>query len=172
MHSDYIPFAERSDFKLGSGRILDDSLQRGGRSRRRIFLLRMMAFEDLSEILVPQSGRCASRNLKKQIYTQREIGRLEQTDSASRVFHHEPDSRQLAVPAGSSNDNAFLRSDASFNVPEHRGWGGEIDDHVDRSQLLRSERGSSRILSRAQHLHLVAALARHFRDQRTRLSPA
>jgi hypothetical protein len=119
-----------------------------------------------------ESGCRVSRNLKKQVYPNRKIRAIQQTDSTSRVFHHRPDSRQIAVPASSSNYHAFLGSDASFYIPEHRGWSREIDDHVDRSQLLRSERGGSRILSRAQHLYLMAALAGHFRDQRTRLAPA
>ena len=172
VHPDYVPLAERSDFKLGSGGVLNDPLQRDSGSRRRVFLLRMMPLEDLPEILVLQSGRGTPRNLKKQIHTDREIGRVQQSNPASGVFHHLPDSRQFSIPTRSPNHNAFFCTDASFNVPEHRGRCSEIDDHIDRGQLLRSQGGGLWIVVSAQHIDVMVPLTRHVRNQRSRFTPA
>jgi len=123
------------------------------------------------KILVLQSGRGASRNLKKQIHTDREIRRVQQTDSASGVFHHLPDSWQFAVPSRGSYHNAFLGAHASFHVAKHCSRRSEIDDHIDWSQMLRSEGRSLRIVVSAKHIDMMPSLSRHFRDQRSRFAP-
>ena len=164
MHADHVAFAERSDFQLGSGGVLNNSLQRHRRSRRRVFLLGVMALEDLSGILVLQSGGGGARNVEKQIYSDGKICGVEKPTSA--LFHHLPDSRQFAIPAGSADDHVLPGADASLNVPKNRGRSGEIDNHIDRSQPLRPSGGGVRIVGGAQHGYLMAALACHFRHQR------
>jgi hypothetical protein len=131
-----------------------------------------MALKDLPEILVLQGGRSTPGNLKKQIHTHREIRRVQQSNPASGVFHHLPNSRQFSIPARGPNHNTFLSADASFNVSGHRGRRSEIDNHIDRGQLFRSQGGGLWIVVSPQYIDVMVPLARDVRNQRPRFPPA
>ena len=111
-----------------------------------------MAFENLTEVLVLERGRSASRDLKKQIYANGKIRRrrancLRICCTNSRIRGSSP--YHPVVPT----TMLFPAPNASFNMLKNRGWGGEVDDHVDRGKFwLRSKR--------------------RFADSRRRLPPA
>src|SRR5579872_879456 len=128
-----------------------------------------MALENLSEVLVPKSGRSGAHGVEKQVYPNRKIRSVEETNFT--CFHHLPDSRQLAIPARGTDHNTLSGRATSFNVLQDRQRDGEIDDSVNRGELRRRQRGSLWIVRSAQDIHLMAAFARHFGHQRTSLTP-
>jgi hypothetical protein len=57
-------------------------------------------------------------------------------------------------------------------MADNTGRSGEIDHHIDSTELFRRECSAGGVLDSACHLHGVAAPARDFRHQRSRFSAA
>src|SRR6478736_8065075 len=110
MHTNHIALAERGDFHVDIGCVSDDLLQGCRSSRRRVFLLRMVAFEDVAQILMLQYSRCGAGGLEKQIDAYREIRAIEKpglvfVDQLSHAL-------QVAIPAGGSYHHVLVGPDA------------------------------------------------------------
>src|SRR6266849_9286417 len=116
MHADHVALAERNNFQV-SAACVSNNLPQGGRgSRRRIFLLRMVTFEDLPRILMLQYPGCGSRHFEKQVYADREVCGIE--ESGLTVFDQFAHPFELAVPARRSHHRVLARADTSFDIPQ------------------------------------------------------
>src|SRR5580658_10137206 len=129
-----------------------------------------MPFEDLSGVFVLQGCSCCARNVQKQIYTHGEVWRV--NESGAVALDQLPDAVQFSVPSGRPDHHILARRDTGFDISNHAGGRGEIDDHIHFAQLLRGESFAARVLGSAGDNNVVSALARHFRHQRARLSAA
>src|SRR2546427_1199854 len=82
VHSHYGALAEGDDFQLRSAGVFDDFLQCQRGAGGGIFFLGMMAFEDLSQVLMTQRGGSSPHGVKKKVYSNGKIPGIEKTDAA------------------------------------------------------------------------------------------
>src|ERR1700733_7392303 len=113
----------------------------------------MMAFKNLTEVLVLKRGRSATRHVEKQVPAYGKIRGENQTSSA--LLHQLADSRQFAIPSRGADHNALSPTNASFNILQNHGWVGEVDGYVDRGKLVRAQSGAMQILGSTDHIHMV-----------------
>ncbi len=130
----------------------------------------MVAFKNLSGIIVFKGCSGSTGDLKKKIHANRKVGGID--ESSSVLFHQFPDFIDFFVPSGCADDYVLASFYASFDVREHAMRGCEIDDGGDVLELFRSQRGATGIFFRARNFDLVLAFARYFCDQGAGLASA
>jgi hypothetical protein len=79
------PSRKGSDLKafFSAAGLADDVLNGDRCPRRRVFLVRVVALEDLSGVIVPQGCGGRARNLEKQIHSDREIRRKNKSSAVA-----------------------------------------------------------------------------------------
>ena len=117
-----------------------------------------------------QDSRCGSRGLEKQIDADREVRAIQETSLG--LFDPLAHPFQVAVPAGGSYHHVLARADASLNISENSLGRGEINYRIDPGECAGGECRCAGIVRRAQQCDVMAALARHLRDQRAGLAAA
>src|SRR5277367_3858728 len=130
----------------------------------------MMAFENLSGILVLQSSSSSTRHFIKQVYANRKLRAVQQ--SGPTLLDQFTNIWQVAEPSGGADNHAVTAVNASLNMPNHFMRRGEIDDDVNPVEFLLGQSGRAAIVRRAHHLNFVPPLVRDFRHQRARLAIA
>src|SRR5581483_996310 len=168
VHADDLSFAKGDDLQLRVACLLHDFLKGERSAGWRIFLVGVVALEDLAEVAVFQRGSRGARNFKKQIYANRKIRAINKAGSGSR--DQGADSGQFRVPASGAYDHVLAGSYAGLDVQESGFWRGEVNYDLNLAQVLRGERRGARIIACAQDADLMPAFPRKIGDQRARLS--
>src|SRR5579864_4932184 len=170
MHPHDFAFAEGNDLEIfflaaGFANYVLDGESRAG---WRVFLVRVVALEDLSGVVVTQGGGRGPGDIEEQVHTYGKIGRVDES-SVVRI-HQFANAVPYVVPTGCAHDHVFSRVDAGFDVGDYAVWGGEVDDYVDVAQLFGGERGAFGVLSGTGNSEVVFAFAGYFGDQRAGFS--
>jgi hypothetical protein len=132
--------------------------------------MNVVPLENLSRVVVSQSGRCRARNVEKQIHTHREVCCI--NESRAVALDQLTHSIHLSMPTGSAHDHVLARADAGFDMADNARGDGEINHYVNVAQFFWGQSRAAGILRGAHGLNLVPAPAREFRHQRSRLSAA
>src|SRR6266566_7535610 len=98
VHADDVAFAEGSDLNFGARVLLQDCLHGGGGAGGSIFFFGMVAFVDVSQILLPDGGSRLPDEVEKQTYADRKIRAEKKTSPA--LLDPLAYACQLGVPAG------------------------------------------------------------------------
>src|SRR5205823_15028959 len=101
---------------------------------RRVFLLRVMPLEDLTEISVVQGCAGAAGGLKQYVDSDKKIRGIKKAGTAT--FNVLSYFVQFFVPAGGADHDICSRANARENVIEYCFWRGEVEDDVDLAQAL------------------------------------
>src|ERR1700688_1995442 len=172
MHAHHIAFAEGNNLQVCTfaAGLAHRPLQDDGGSRWRIFLLGVVAFEDLPTVIVLQRCGGGPCRLQKNAHADREVCRTDQCDALS--FNQFSDSIDFAVPARRSNHHILACLSTGFDVIDYASRGGEINHHVDFALFFWGKGFGVPILRCARDLSIVSPLARYLRHQRTGLAAA
>ena len=131
MQADYLAFAEGCDlesFLLAAG-FADYALEGDGRAGGGVFLVGVVALENLAGVIVAQGGGGGAGDVEEEIYADGEIGGVE--ESCSVVLDQVADVVDFFVPAGGADDHILAGFHAGFDVGEDAVGGSEVDDGVD-----------------------------------------
>jgi hypothetical protein len=172
MHSDDIALTERCDLKtfVPAACLANHLLNAYSRPGRRVLFMRMMSLKNLPRVLMLQRCRCRLRHIKKQIYPNRKIRRINEPRTSS--LHQFPNLLDLAVPASRANHHILSAVHAGLNVRQNAVWPGEVDHHIDVAQLLRGESGTCDVLRGPDGLNAVSSLSPNIGNQRSSLASA
>ena len=124
----------------------------------------MVAFEDLSGILVLQNSCSSFCGVKEQVDTDGEVRGIQETDIL--LFDPFACFSQVVLPACGPNHHDLTRADASLDISQNSLGCCEINYGVYVTQSLRGEGSGSGIVLRAQQSNVMSAFARHLHDQR------
>lgn len=119
--------------------------------------MRVVAFEDLSEILMVKRGSGGSGHFEEEVHADGEIGRVKQSGAA--LFHHVPDAREFVVPTGRANHRVFAGADTGGDILDHCMWRSEIDDNIDIDKRRRCKCRRIGIVCCAEHADFMPTLA-------------
>src|ERR1700688_153149 len=138
MHAHHIAFAEGNNLQVCTfaAGLAHRPLQDDGGSRWRVFLLGVVALEDLPNVIVLQRCGGGLCRFQKNAHADREVCRTDQCDALS--FNQFSDSIDFAVPARRPNHHILACLSTGFDVSDYGSRGGKINHHVDFASFTSS----------------------------------
>src|SRR5579862_2041160 len=103
----------------------------------------MMAFKNLSSVIVLKRGCSGPSNIEKEIYTDREIGGI--NESSVVLLDQCSDAVEFFVPAGGADHHVLARFHAGFDVGQDAMRGREIDHAIKVGKSFGRESCSCRV---------------------------
>src|SRR5262252_1710691 len=163
MHSDHVSFAKGDDFEFMPAHLADQLLQRERCARRRVFLLRVMTFENLAGILELRGRSGGADNVEEQVYADGKVRSVEK----SRLCRLHPLAQPwyLLVPAGGADDDVLPGTDAGFSVGNDGCGDREIDHRIEPCQQFRRKSLGIRILKLVQSSDMMTPFRCHLCHQ-------
>ena len=109
----------------------------------------VVAFEDLSGVVVAQGGSGGAGDFEEEIHADGKVCGVE--ESGPVLLDQCADAIHVVVPAGGADDHVLARFHAGFDVGEDRVRSREVDDGVNGFEGFWGQRGAGWILFRANH---------------------
>jgi len=129
VHAYGVAFAEGDDFEFFLGGFADCLLHDDRGAGGRVFLLDVVAFEDLAGVIEVHGGGGGLDDFEEEIYADGKVGAIKDAGvGCQRLF---AEAREVVVPAGGADDDAFVGADAGLGVRDYGGGGGEVDDGIE-----------------------------------------
>src|SRR5450631_263680 len=172
VQADHVTFAEGCDlqiFFLVAG-LADYLLDRDGGAGRGVFLVDVVALENLSGVVVAQGYGGGAGYVEEEIHADREVCGVD--EACIVLLDQSTDAGDVFVPSGGAHDHVLTGFCAGLDVGEDAVGSGEVDDGVDVAEVFWSERGAGSVFFRAGDADVMFALGGDFRYQRTGFAAA